>query len=153
MSYEIIRAGAVLTAVVRGRMGTADLSRFVPEACGEVWSFVRSSGLPAPGRNLALYQADGWVEAGVEVPEPFGGGERVFLSELPQGRVAHAVHYGPYRTLGETHRALREWCAGQGVELTGTCWELYGHWQEDWNANPAAIFTDVFHMLSGETDG
>lgn len=150
MHCEIIQVEAVLTAVVGERVALEDLSRFVPEACGEVWSFIRTSGLPAPGRNLAVYQTDGWVEAGVEVSGPFAYGERVRLSKLLSGRVVHAVHLGDYRSLGETHRAVRKWCAEQGHRLTGTCWELYGHWQEAWNTDPEGIRTDVFHLLAGD---
>lgn len=152
MRYEIGigQSERTLAAVVRDRVAVDELSRFVPAACGEVWAFVKSVGLPKPGRNLAFYKADGFVEVGVEVFEPFVEGERVLCSELPQGSVAHTVHFGPYGGLGEAHRAVRKWCAGQGFQLSGACWELYGHWQESWNADPAFIRTDVFYLLADE---
>ena len=57
MSYEveITRAEPVWTAVVKGRVSANELSQFVPAACGEAWSFIRSAHLPRPGRNVALY--------------------------------------------------------------------------------------------------
>ncbi len=135
--------------MIRGCVAAGELSRFVPAACGEVWSFVRAAGLPKPGRHVALYlDAQGSVEVGVEVAEPFVGNDRVHCSQLPAGRVATTVHFGPYAGLSEAHRAIREWCAEQGLRSAGTCWELYGHWEESWNADPSQIRTEVFHLLA-----
>jgi hypothetical protein len=66
MPYEIelTNAEAILTAVIRGRVPASELSKFVPAACGEVWSFIRSTGLPRPGRHVALYLDAGLVEVG-----------------------------------------------------------------------------------------
>lgn len=149
MQYEIeiTRSELIHTAVVRGRVLPKDLSQFVPAACGEAWAFIRSAGLPRPGRNLALYLSEGSVEVGAEVSELFVGNDRVHCSQLPTGRVAHTIHFGPYGRLREAHAAIREWCVAQGHRLTGISWELYGHWQESWNNDPASICTDVFYLL------
>ena len=142
---------ATLTAVVRGRVPARELARFVPAACGEVWSFARAAGLPKPGRHVALYlDAQGTVEVGAEVTEAFAGNDRVHCSQLPAGRVATAVHFGPYQRLAETHARIRQWCAEHGQRLTGISWEVYGHWDESWNANPSRIRTDVFYLLQEE---
>jgi effector-binding domain-containing protein len=139
----------VLTAVVRGRVRPEELATFVPAACGEVWSFIRETGLPRPGRHVALYlDARGSVEVGAEVSEPFAGNERVHCSRLPAGRVVTAVHFGPYNRLGGTHVAIREWCAERGLRGAGICWEIYGHREEVWNTDPAKIRTDIFHLLA-----
>src|SRR6516162_2370976 len=132
MSYEIklMNGGAILTAVIRSRVQPNELSKFVPAACGEVWSFIRASGLPRPGRHVALYLDSGLVEAGAEVSERFAGDERVHCSQLPTGRVVTTTHFGPYTGLGEAHSAVRQWCAVQGRRLSGICWEIYGHWDD-----------------------
>lgn len=150
MSYEIeiIHSEPTRTAVVLSRVRPEELPQFVPTACGEVWTFIRATGLPRPGRNVALYlDAQGSVEVGAEVSEPFAGSPRVYCSQLPAGRVAHAVHFGSYGRLAEAHRAVRKWCAAQGHRRTGVSWELYGHWQESWNSDATKIRTDVFHLL------
>jgi effector-binding domain-containing protein len=101
---------------------------------------------------MALYLgAQGSVEVGAEVSEPFTGGPRVHCSQLPAGRVAHAVHFGPYGQLSDAHQAIREWCAAQGHRCTGVSWEVYGHWEESWNADSTKIRTDVFHLLDDKT--
>ena len=86
--------------MIRSRVQPGELSRFVPVACGEVWSYIRSAGLPKPGRHVALYlDAQGSVEVGAEVSEPFVGNDRVQCSLLPAGPVATAVHFGPLSLL------------------------------------------------------
>src|SRR5260221_12526347 len=96
------------TAVVQSRVPAKELAQFVPAACGEVWSFIRAAGLPRPGRHLALYlDAQGSVEAGAEVSEPFVGNDRVHCSQLPAGRVVTTTHFGPYARLSEANAALR----------------------------------------------
>jgi effector-binding domain-containing protein len=137
----------ILTAVIRSRVHPTELSRFVPAACGEVWSFVRAAGLPRPGRHVALYLDEGPVEVGAEVSEPFTGNDRIHCSQLPPGRVATTVHFGPYKKLSEAHARIRQWCAEHGHILTSVSWEIYGHWDESWNTDPSKIRTDVFHLL------
>jgi len=148
---ELKNSDAILTAVVRERVLPKELSRFVPAACGEVWSFVRSASLPKPGRHIALYLNDGMVEVGVEVSERFVGNDRVHCSQLPSGRVVTAVHFGPYQRLSEAHASIRRWCAEHEHPLAGISWEVYGHWDGSWNADPSKIRTDVFYLLQNQS--
>src|ERR1044072_1977409 len=108
---EVTHSEPTRTAVIRGRVRSKELSQFVPAACGEVWSFIRSAGLPRPGRHMALYLDDGSVEVGAEVSEPFAGNERIHCSQLPAGRAGTTVPFGPYQRLSNAHDAIREWCA------------------------------------------
>ena len=150
MRYQIdlTRSKPITTAVVRSRVPAKELAQFVPAACGEVWSFIRSAGFPRPGRHLALYlDAQGSVEVGAEVSEPFAGNERIHCSQLPAGRVVTTVHFGPYGRLSDAHAAIREWCARRGHRCSGISWEIYGHWQASWNNDSSKIRTDVFYLL------
>ena len=150
MPYQIqlTHSQPIITAVIRSRVAANELAKFVPAACGEVWSFVRSARLPRPGRHVALYlDAQGSVEVGAEVSEPFAGNERVDCSQLPAGRVATTVHFGPYGHLADAHAAVREWCARHGRRCSGVSWEIYGHWEDSWNTDSSKIRTDVFHLL------
>ena len=154
MTYhiELTQAKPILTAVIRERVPVRELSKFVPAACGEVWSFIKTAGLPRPGRHVALYLDDGSVEVGAEVSEPFTGNDRIHCSQLPEGQVVTTTHFGPYERLGDAHRAICQWCIDQGRELTGIFWEIYGHWDSSWNADPSKIRTDVFHLLYDEIE-
>jgi effector-binding domain-containing protein len=145
---ELMHSKSIHTAVIRSRVRAKELPQFVPAACGEVWSFIRSAGLPRPGRHLALYlDAQGSVEVGAEVSEPFAGNDRVHCSRLPAGLVARTIHFGPYAGLSEAHAAIRTWCVEHRRECLGISWELYGHWEESWNTDSSKIRTDVFYLL------
>ena len=65
------------TAVVRRRASQRELAAVVPQACGEVWAFIRSSHLPHPGRNLALY-LDGEINL-----DPLSGARLVHSDKAP----------------------------------------------------------------------
>ena len=148
---ELTRVGALHTAVIRARVAPKELARVVPAACGEVWSFIRGPGLPAPGRNLALYlDAEGSIECGVEVSAPFTGNARIVCSHTPSGLVATTPHFGSYGLLSDAHRAVQKWCSDHGHRVTGVSWELYGHWKEEWNSDPSKILTDVYYLIQTE---
>jgi effector-binding domain-containing protein len=55
------------------------------------------------------------------------------------------AHIGPYEQLRISHAAVIEWGRQNGYRLTGTCWEIYG----DWNDDPAKLRTDIFHLVRG----
>ncbi|OAI53502.1 hypothetical protein AYO47_04660 [Planctomyces sp. SCGC AG-212-M04] len=135
-------------AVVRRRVNQRDLPKVVPEACGFVWTALKSQGITGAGRHIAVY-LDGAinVEVGVEMSAPYTGDDRLCASTTPAGRVATATHLGPYGALGSAHDAIHKWCRDQGHELAGPSWELYGHWQDDWNQHPERIRTDVYYLL------
>ena len=146
MAYQVqlTEVAAQLTGVVRLRATLEQLPTVIPQACGEVWTFFRSSGLPRPGRHLALYLDNVMnIECGVEVFQPFTGNDRVFCSKTPAGMAATAVHMGPYHLLGEAHNAVKAWCKDHGHAVTGCCWEVYGHWTDD----PTSLRTDIFYLL------
>jgi len=135
-------------AVVRRRASARELARVVPEACGLVWNVVRAQNLAGAGRHVALYWDDQInLEIGVELETPFAGYGEVVASATPAGPVAVLTHFGLYDRLHEAHRAIRRWCANQGRDLAGPNWEIYGHWDDEWNADPSKIRTDVFYLL------
>jgi effector-binding domain-containing protein len=149
MEYQVHvqQVAPQMTGVVRLRARQDELARVIPAACGEVWEFFRSAGLPRPGRHLALYlDCEMNIECGVEVAQPFPGNDRVVCSQTPAGTVATTAHIGPYDRLGEAHAAVHRWCAANGHTLAGVSWEVYGHWTDD----PAQLRTDIFYLLRTE---
>jgi hypothetical protein len=135
-------------AVVRRRASSQELSRVVPDACGTVWSVVRAQQIPGAGRHVAVYlDCEINLEVGVELDAPFAGFGEVVGSTTPAGLVATTTHYGPYGQLHEAHEAILRWCADNGYTLAGPNWEIYGHWEDEWNNDPSKIRTDVFYLL------
>jgi hypothetical protein len=140
-------------AVVRRRAAQHELSRIVPDACGAVWNVIRSQQVPGAGRHVALYW-DGQInlEVGVELEAPFAGFGEVIGSATPAGLVAATTHYGPYGQLHQAHQAILQWCTANGHTPAGPSWEIYGHWQDEWNRDPNLIRTDVYYLLTAPGD-
>jgi effector-binding domain-containing protein len=145
---ELTSARAIPLAVVRRRARRSELATVVPQGCGVVWDFIRRRGIKA-GRHVALYLNDNIdLEVGVEVTGAFDEQDDVVCSSTPAGPVASAVHFGPYQNLGIAHDAIRAWCAAHSHTLLGPNWEIYGHWQPEWNDDPSSIRTDVFYQVA-----
>jgi effector-binding domain-containing protein len=70
-------------------------------------------------------------------------------SATPAGKVASVAHFGPYGSLGRAHDAVREWCSANRQTLAGPSWEIYDHWQPEWDHAPSLIRTDVFYQVVG----
>lgn len=139
---------SVPLAVIRRQAKPSELSRVVPECCGLVWNVIRAQQAKG-GRHVALYW-DGSIrlEVGVELSGPFEEQGQVVRSATPAGSAAWTTHYGPYSGLGAAHKAVREWCEANHQRLAGPNWEIYGHWQNEWNSNPSQIRTDVYYQLA-----
>jgi GyrI-like small molecule binding domain len=147
VTVRLQRQASIAVAVVRRRVPQGELSRVVPECCGIVWNALRGQGIKG-GRNIAIYR-DGAIhlEAGVEVAAPFVEQDAVFGSRTPPGLVASVTHVGPYQTLGRAHDAIQTWCRTAGHRLAGPCWEIYGHWQREWESDPSRIQTEVCYLI------
>jgi effector-binding domain-containing protein len=149
-TYEIReeKLNPVPLAVVRRQAAASDLSRIVPECCGLVWNMLRSQHARG-GRHVAIY----WdstirLEVGAEVAGSFAEDGEVVRSATPAGNVASTTHFGPYTGLGAAHDAIHEWSKINNRRLAGPKWEIYGHWQPEWDNDPSQIRTDVYYLLS-----
>jgi effector-binding domain-containing protein len=146
-AIQIKQLDSVLLAVIRRKASLSELSRVVPECCGLVWNELRAQQTKA-GRNVAIYWDDSIrLEVGVELLGPFTEHGNVVRSATPAGAVASATHLGHYRGLGAVHDAVRRWCNANNHKLAGPNWEIYGHWQPEWNADPSKIRADVYYQL------
>jgi effector-binding domain-containing protein len=152
MSYQVHvrQSDAVPVAVIRRQVTPAELARVVPECCGLVWNAVRAQHAKG-GRHVAIYW-DGSIrlEVGVELLGAFADAGDVVRSAIPAGTVASVTHFGPYQRLGAAHEAVRQWCKANHRGLSGPSWEIYGHWQPEWDTDPSQIRTDVFYLLAGQ---
>lgn len=120
-------------------------------ALDQVWAFLKQHpGLRTDGHNVFLYhhpanrQSPMDIDFGVEVTRPFERAGEVFLTGTPAGKVASALHIGPYERLGETHDAIHTWASANKSAFAGKSWEIYGDWMED----PSKLETRVEYLLS-----
>ena len=150
MSYTVSlqQLSSIPLAVIRRTVSAKELSRVVPECCGLVWNAVKTQGARG-GRHVAVYW-DGSIrlEVGVELLGSFTDQGDVVHSATPAGWVVSATHFGPYGGLGSAHAAVLDWCKAHGHRLTGPSWEIYGHWETEWNTDPSKIRTDVFYQVA-----
>jgi len=155
MDYQVRleqHAGQPL-AVVRRGASAHELSKVVPDACGTVWSVVRTQRIPGAGRHVAVYWDDQInLEVGVELEAPFAGYGEVLGTSTPAGLVATTTHIGPYQLLHQAHSAIHQWCASNGYRRAGPSWEIYGHWENAWNSDPSKIRTDVYYLVVAESN-
>lgn len=146
---RIERLESIPVAVIRRVAKASELSRVVPECCGLVWDAVRAQNARG-GRHVAIYWDNSIrVEVGVELLGPFAEQGGVVRSATPAGAAAWATHFGPYGGLGAAHGAIRQWCEANQLRLAGPNWEIYGHWQPEWNTDLSRIRTDVYYQLAG----
>src|SRR6516165_7202501 len=52
------------------------------------------------------------------------------------------------RISGAAHDAIRQWCRANNRQHAGPNWEIYGHWQSEWNTNPSQIRSDIYYLLT-----
>jgi effector-binding domain-containing protein len=152
MGYEVAvqDVAARPTAVVPARTTWQEFPTLWKGLLDEVWADLRAAGITRGCRNIMLYLDDvPNVEVGVELLTPCPLTGRVATSALPAGRVATAVHRGPYAGLTSAHRAVVDWCAARGHTLAGPRWEVYGPHRDD----PADIETEVYHLLGVRSHG
>ena len=136
-------------AAVRARLPVRRVKDVFRDYLDQVYAAGRAGHVRLDGQNVFLYQpvaddpegAD--VAFGVGVHAPFVDVGNVQPVELPIGDAAAATHWGDYARLGAAHAAVKQWCRTNGHRLSGTRWEIYGHWTDD----PAKLRTDVYYLL------
>jgi len=137
-------------AAVVARLPIAEVPARFGEFLGPVYAAGRGGALPLDGQNVFLYRGGrggslAEVAFGVGVAAPFAPVGSVRYVALPTGAVATTTHWGAYAGLGAAHSAVVDWCRAHGHALSGTRWEVYGHWNDD---DPATQRTDVYHLLA-----
>lgn len=136
-------------ASVVARLPVADVPARFGAYLDQVYAAARGGAVALDGQNVFVYRGGGGadgvaeVEFGVGVTAPFAPVGPVRAVPLPVGPVAATTHWGDYAGLGAAHASVVAWCRAHGHALTGTRWEVYGHWSDD----PAARRTDVYHLL------
>ena len=147
-AVRLQRLESVPLAVIRRQAAASELSRLVPQLCGVVWNAVRAQQARG-GRHVAIYWDQAIrLEVGVELEGPFADTGEVVCSATPAGLVAASTHFGPYGGLGAAHAAIRQWASENNRRFAGPNWEIYGHWQREWDADPSRIRTDVYYLVS-----
>lgn len=137
-------------ACVRARLRAADVGAQFTRYLNQVYAVKQAGHVQLDGQNIFVYRDVAGmpgtvdVEFGVGLTQPFAGAGDVVPSLLPSGDAATATHTGSYAGLGDTHRAIVEWCRANGRALAGPRWEVYGHWTDD----ASQLQTKIWYLLA-----
>src|SRR5215470_2112349 len=100
-------------AAVRRQVRIGEVANAWRPALDQVWEFLRKNpGLRTDGHNIFLYHHPASrelpmeVDFGVEVTRAFEPAGEVRVAEVPSGRIASALHVGPYDLMRQTHEAI-----------------------------------------------
>ena len=146
---SLVRSSPRTIAAVRARMPVQRVKAVFRDYLDQVYAVGRAGAVKLDGQNIFVYQrvpeqaesAD--VAFGVGTLASFAAVGNVEPVELPVGEVATTTHWGDYSRLGAAHDAVIQWCRDSGHRLSGTSWEVYGHWTDD----PAKLRTDIYYLL------
>ena len=152
-SVSIEVASPRILAAVRRQVRIGQVATAWRPALDLVWAFLRQNpGLRTDGHNIFLYhhpakrESAMAVDFGVQVTRAFPQSGDVFATETPAGRVASALHLGPYERMGETHDAIQSWARANRMTMAGKSWEIYGDWTDD----AARLETRIEYLLASD---
>ena len=145
VSLQVARSRAI--AAVRARLPVGRVGALFANYLNQVYAAAKEGIVQLDGQNIFVYHDAGQpgeldVEFGVGVTAPFSSAGPVQYSELPVGEVATTTHWRDYALAG-AHDAVAAWCRSHNRALSGTSWEVYGHWSDD----PAKVRTDIYYLL------
>jgi effector-binding domain-containing protein len=131
MTYqcELKQQPAQPALTVRMHAAVQDL----PQALGKAYSAImqylgelgeQPTGMPfAAYYNMDMQNLD--IEAGFPVARKIAGKGEIQASEFPGGKLASAIHIGPYEQMMSAYETLTQWIKANGYEATGVAYELY----------------------------
>ncbi len=126
---EIKEQPAQPTLSIRCRTSVQGLPQLLGEAYGRIAAYLAGSGeTPAGAPFTAYYNMDMQdldVEIGFPVSKSLAGKDDIQASEIPGGKLAFALHTGPYSECGLAYEALTQFVKEQGFEATGAAYEFY----------------------------
>ncbi len=126
---EIKEQVAQPTLSIRGRTPIDGLPQLLGESYGKIAGYLAELGEGPAGAPFAAYynmdMQDLDVEIGFPVSKPLAGKGDIQASEVPGGKLAVAMHVGPYGDIAPAYDALFQFVKEQGYEPTGISYEFY----------------------------
>ena len=127
----------------------------IPELLMKIYEFTVKKKIEISGPPLflcheispeAVMEANEKGTATVEVAWPVSGivkGNREMkVYELPGGKMAHTIHYGPYESCEPTYLKLFAWIKEKGLHISGPIREVFPN--DPREVKPEEIITEIF---------
>jgi effector-binding domain-containing protein len=134
---------ATTLAVCRASADREHIGEAIMGALDKVWPFIRANGIESGHNVVVYYGGPGDMAIGVQTLSPVPANDVVETLQTPAGRVATTTHWGSYDGLHGAFEAVHDYCRREGLQMTGTSWEVYGDWSDD----PSKVRTDVFVLI------
>jgi len=127
-----------------------DVGRVLGDVLPVIVGHLASQGVRPTSPPFARFHggtAGDWdMEAGVGVPAPAIGSDRIKASTLPAVRAAVAWHLGAYDTLADAWMKLRDEAAALGLQAAGGPWEVY--WSDPGEVkDPRELRTELIYPI------
>src|ERR1041384_6980850 len=135
-AYEVkVPEGTPRTiAAVRARVRMGTVPAVFRQYLDRVYAAGKVGAVSLDGQNVFVYRHVAGmpdhldVDFGVGVRAPFAEADGVCSTIVPGGRVVTATHLGDYGGLRAAHDAIQAGVREHHLRLSGTSWEVYGHW-------------------------
>ncbi|MDC7235260.1 MAG: GyrI-like domain-containing protein [Spirochaetales bacterium] len=126
---EIKDVKAQKTLMIRLTTPVSSISDVMGEVYTELGAYMGRKGIDFAGAPYAMYYNMDMEALDVEMGFPVAGDPpvegRIQRGELPAGKIAAAVHTGPYDKLEETYTKLMAYVKEQGLESEEWMYEFY----------------------------
>lgn len=126
---EIRKAKAQKTVMIRTTAPASALPQVMGDVYGELGAFMGQRGITPAGPPYAMYYNMDMEALDVEMGFPVAADApvegRIKMGKLPAGKIAAAVHTGPYAKLEETYNKLMAYVKEQGLETEEWMYEYY----------------------------
>jgi len=146
---EIKEQAAQPTLSIRKRTPIDGLPQLLGESYGKIAGYLAELGTQPDGAPFAAYynmdMQDLDVEIGFPVTEPVPSKGDIQASQIPGGKLAIALHTGPYSDIGPAYDALTQFAKEQGCEPTGVSYEFYLNDPQE--TSPQDLKTQIIFLL------
>jgi hypothetical protein len=110
----------------------------------EVWPRLRAKDVKSNGINVVVYDPDGTLFAGVELPEAEALRCGLASRRVALRRYGYFKHVGPYTRIHQTCVQMAEELRRLGHRPVQPVVEIYGHWTED----ESRLETEILHAIA-----
>lgn len=137
------------TIMIRTTTPMSSISDAMAEAFTKLAAHMGKNGIAFAGPPYAKYYNMDMEALDVEMGFPINSEAAVEgiikIGELPAGKIASAVHHGPYDKLEETYIKLMEFVKGKGLETEEWMYEYYLN--SPLEVKPGELQTEICYPL------
>ena len=134
---------------IRARISIVGLPKLLGESYGRIAGYLAELGVHPTGAPFAAYynmdMQDLDVEVGFPVAGSVPGKDDIQASQVPGGKLAFALHTGPYGDIGPAYDALTRFVREQDCEPTGVSYEFYLNDPQE--TSPESLQTQIVFPL------